>query len=453
MSEHAEVNIRTPGLYAGASDINKTVISRNITKYQPRSINNNNTASATVPNITGQVEFQFTTSNNQWTDLFNSFFLSRLTIGGPGANPGVFRHVTQNLISQAYFYINGVQCAFTNNWTVASKINKRIQFSKQYNETVHSMNYQSDCTIAVAALAEAMCTAGGNGAAGAGCNYAIASKTLPVATVAGTFTDKEYLDGFFIRDRDSCWVPPNSEIRIVLVADPSYPLKAVRTNGAAVNSATLLVNSIEFVTASVIKADPVPTDYTLKLITNSITTSLVTADCNRQLTVDPNIVKVAIAFQAQNPINNAINKTWGGEVLSYPTQTEKTDGSRALTGTQGIEALSTLQLQLGSIVNPAQAYDFATNLHREAYEQYMHLTGKTLNYENQESFLDWLTEPIFLFDFPRPVQDKSTNLTVRGTRLAPALTPQMHIVEMDEQLINFKYDPTTSACISTTTLK
>jgi hypothetical protein len=440
MSEHSECNIRTSGLYSGFSDVNKTVIARNYTKFQPRSINRVAVGAAGVPNVSGQVEFQFNTSNQQWLDLFNSYILTRYILATPADN---IMHLTQNMISQAYLYVNGVQVAFTNNWTVASRVNKRIQFAKQYNQSVHGMTYRSDATLVASAALEAVYTAGGDGAA-----------PDPVLQVppAGIFTDKEYLDGFFIRDRDSCWIPPNSEVRVVLVIDPTYPSKAARQPNNAGLQTTIDVTGIEFVVPSVIKRDPTPSEYTLKFITNQITTSTVTADCNRSLTVDPNIVKVAIAFQDDRFATAAANKTRGGEVLSYPTQNEKTDGERVITGTAGAAQLNTLQLQLGSIVNPPQAFDFATNLHREAYEQYMHLTGKTLQYESQETFMDWLTEPIYLFDFPRPIEDKATNLIVRGTRTTSA-NVAMHIMEFDLQLVNFMYDPKSGVAIATTTLK
>lgn len=450
--EHNEVNIRTPGLYTsfGGSDINKSVIARNVTKYQPSSINKLGGQAAGKPNITGQVEFTFTTSNMQWTDLFNAFFLTKYTIGAPADS---IMHLTQNMIGQAYFYLNGVQIAYTNNWTVASRANKRMQFSKQYNQSINGMTYRSDISLAKAALLEAAGAAGGDGPAGAGFQDAL-DYPITAPNPVAINTDKEYLDGFFIRDRDSCWIPPNSSVRIVLTIDPLYPLKAVRTPAATQAATTILVDQIELIMPSVMKKEAIPEEYILKFITNSITTQQVAGtDCNKNLTVDPNIVKVAIAFQSNKCATDAVNKTAGGEVLSYPNQNEKTEGTRTLTGAVGTNQLEQLQLQLGSIVNPPQAYDFNTNLHREAYEQYMYLTGKTLSFETQESFMDWLTEPIYLFDFPRPVEDKSTNLIIRAQRKAPNADVQMHIIEMDEQLVQFTYDPKSGACIGTKTLK
>lgn len=450
--EHAEVNIRAPGLLTGPQDINKTVLARNRSKYQPRSSNNNATASATVCNFSNQIEFQFTTSNMQWVDLFNSHFFTRYTIAAV-ANAGYWSHLTQNLIASAYLYVNGVQVSFTNNWTVASQINKRIQFSKQYNKSVNNVAYFSDATVAASIAAPGVA----NNSVGGGYPYP--------TMAAGTYSDKEYLDGFFIRDRDSCWIPPNSDVRIVLICDPNCYLKAKRHPAADVTTDTCLINSVEFVAYSIMKPgvpwgsgmggaemeSDDPADYVLKFITNSITSSAVGADCNRNLTVDKNIVKLAIAFQ-QAPVAAAANVI-GGENLAYATQNERTVSTTTITGTAGAAQLNTLQVQLGSIVQPPQAYDFATNLHREAYEDYMMLTGKTISYETEESYLDWLTEPIYLFDFPRTLTDTSTSLIIRATRTAGGVAPQMHIVEMDEQLVNMKYDRVTGACVSTTTLK
>jgi len=340
-----------------------------------------------------------------------------------GANTGKIYHLTQNLIGQAYLYVNGVQVAFTNNWSVASKINKRMQFSKQYNETVHEINYRAD----------------------------VVTVPIDAVTVAtGGYTDKENLDGFFIRDKHSCWIPPNCEIRLVIIVDPAAYGKASRGVAGAASTATYLINSIEFVASSLIRNIPGPIgEWVLKLVTNSITTSTVALDCNRQLTVSPNIMKVAIAFQDSAFSTLALNKVNAGDFLRHATQTERTDASLAITPDPGAQSLQTLQLQLGSIVNPPQAYNLATNLHREVYEQYMQLTGKSKVQESSESFVDWCTEPIFLFDFPRPDEDKSTNLIVRATRMGN-LTPLMHVVEMDLSVISMKFDPTSGAVIETT---
>jgi len=432
-TQYAEANVHPIGLDDPIYPPNEVAVARNITKYQPRSINNNNTASVTVCNLSGQIEFQFNTSNMQWLDLYNSYFLTRYTL--PTAGPpvyGTIQHLTQNLIGQAYLYINGVQVAFTNAWSVASKVNKRLQFSKQYNESIHEINYRSDATVAGSVILEAAY----------GLNAGSAPLPALLLGTGGIFTDKENLDGFFLRDKHSCWIPPNSEVRIVLIVDPGAFPKSTRCDHAAIPTATILINSIEFVASSLIRNIPGPIgEWVLKLVTNSITTSAAGADCNRQLTVNPNIMKTAIVFQESTATTNAlvVDKTACGDVLSYLTQNEKTDHSRTVTGVAGAAQLNTLQLQLGSIVNPPQAYDFATFLHREAYEQYMQLTGKSKSNESQESFLDWLTEPIYLFDFPRPDEDKSTNLIIRATRTAGG-TPQMHIVEMDLTVVSMKFD-------------
>lgn len=423
VDQYAESNVHPIGLSGDIYPPNEVSVARNITKYQPRSINNNATAHATICNLSGQIEFNFNTSNMQWLDLFDSYFITRYTMVNAGANTGKIYHLTQNLIGQAYLYVNGVQVAFTNNWSVASKINKRMQFSKQYNETVHEINYRAD----------------------------VVTVPIDAVTVAtGGYTDKENLDGFFIRDKHSCWIPPNCEIRLVIIVDPAAYGKASRGVAGAASTATYLINSIEFVASSLIRNIPGPIgEWVLKLVTNSITTSTVALDCNRQLTVSPNIMKVAIAFQDSAFSTLALNKVNAGDFLRHATQTERTDASLAITPDPGAQSLQTLQLQLGSIVNPPQAYNLATNLHREVYEQYMQLTGKSKVQESSESFVDWCTEPIFLFDFPRPDEDKSTNLIVRATRMGN-LTPLMHVVEMDLSVISMKFDPTSGAVIETT---
>jgi len=456
-NQYSESNVHPIGLDGSIYPPNEVAVARNITKYQPRSINNNNTASVTVCNLSGQIEFNFNTSNMQWLDLYDSYFLTRYTtVVGAGPSWGKILHLTQNTIGQAYLYVNGVQVAYTNNWTVASKINKRLQFSKQYNESMHDINYRSDVSLVAAGLFEIAAAAGGDGPIGAG--YQI-SQPVPYIQpdTAGVFTDKENLDGFFMRDKHSCWIPPNCEVRIVLIVDPNAFRKATRV-AAATPTSTCIINSIEFVATSLIRNIPGPVgEWILKFVTNQITTSTVTADCNRNLTVSPNIMKTAIVFQAPMGPGAAgdildltqAGKTAAGDVLAYVTQNEKTDTTRAITGAAGAAQLNTLQLQLGSIVNPPQAYDFATNLHREAYEQYLQLSGKSKSNESQESFFDWLTEPIYLFDFPRPDEDKSTNLIVRATRTLGAVTPQMHIVEMDLTVVSMKFDPTSGAVIET----
>ena len=276
MTEHAEVNIPLAGLYTVPQDINKSVVATSRTKYLPRSINKSATASATVSNISGQFEFQFCTSNNQWLDLFSSHFFTNYTLA---TGTGTFQQVTQNLIGSAYLYINGVQVAYTNNWSVASQVNKRIQFSKSYNKTFNNVNYDSDVSLAKGAAAYGVAT-------NVECIASYQPGFPTLVGTAGVYTDTEYLDGFFIRDRDSCWVPPNSEVRIVCIADSSALGKATK-NAAVASTTTLVFNSIEFVAYSIFKSDPVPEDYVLKLITNQITTSAVDTDANRTLTVDP----------------------------------------------------------------------------------------------------------------------------------------------------------------------
>lgn len=446
MAEHSEVNIPLAGLYTVPQDLNKTVVGSNRTKYLPRSINTGGTPTVLVTNVSGQFEFSFTTSNNQWLDLFSSHFFTRYTVTAPDANAGIYQHVMQNLIGSAYMYINGIQVAYTNNWSVASQVNKRIQFSKGYNKSFNDVNYDSDVPLATGVLAQAIANA-----------TPITQSLQPgyplaIAT-AGVYTSTEYLDGFFIRDRDSCFIPPNSEVRIVCIADASAVGKSIKSTAAA-NTSIMTINAVEFIANSVFRSDPVPEDYVLKLITNQITTSTVTADCNRTLTVDPNICKVAICFQdSALATATATGKVYGGCELGYGTQNNRTAATGILTGVAGAAQLNTLQVQLGSIVMPPQAYDFATNLFREAYDDYILATNKIRSFESQESFQDWLCEPIYLFNIPRPINDKSTNLIIRATRTAGGLTPFMHIIEMDEQLISFKYDPKTSACIATTTLK
>lgn len=456
MTEHSEVNIPLAGLYTVPQDLNKTVVGTNRTKYLPRSINLGATPSATVINVSGQWEYSFCTSNNQWLDLFSSHFFTRYTTSVVGAavagqDNQVLQQITQNLIGSAYLYVNGIQVAYTNNWSVSSQVNKRIQFSKTYNKTMNQVNYDSDVTLVAGIAALAAVTAGGSATIQPGFPMVGDSSAN-----AATRTDTEYLDGFFIRDRDSCWIPPNSEVRIVCIADAAALGKATK-NGTAAGINTYLINSIEFIANSVFRSDPVPEDYVLKLITNQITSSSVAADCNRSLTVDPNITKVAIVFQSGDFATQTVaNKVWGGCQLAYSGQNNRTFGTAAVTGVAGAEQLNNLQLQLGSIVMPPQAYDFATNLFKEAYDDYLVSTNKLKSFESQESYLDWLTEPIYLFNIPRPINDKSTNLIIRARRTSGGPLnplPLMHIIEMDEQLISFKYDPKTSACIATTTLK
>lgn len=444
---HAEVNIPLSGLYTSPQDLNKTVQATNRTKYLPRSINLATVADAAAPRITGQFEFQFNTSNNQWVDLFATRLMATYTTAAAGAGHSAFQQLMQNSIASAYLYLNGVQVAFTNNWSVASQINKRIQFSKTYNKDVHGVNYDSDVSLTT-----------GVAAYGVGTSVAsIASFNpgFPIAPdAAGIHTSVEYLDGFFVRDRDSCYVPPNTDIRMVFIADASGLAKSIRSAGAA-NSDTVVITSVELIVPSVTRSDASPTDYVLKLLTNQITTSDAVNDCNRTLTVDSNICKVAIAFQDVDiGVATTINKIYGGCQLAYANQNNRTTGTPIITGTAGTEQINTLQIQLGSVVQPVQAYNFGVNLYREAFDDYLVATNKIRSLEAEESFIDWLKEPIYLFNISRPVNDKASNLIVRGTRIAGAAAHlNMHIMEYDEQLVAFKYDQQTGACISTTTLK
>lgn len=456
--EHSEVNISSAG-FSGPSSLNKDIDAINITKYTPRSANISAPATPApvgTTNINGNVEFQFDTSSNQWIDLFNTYIFTKYVIGTTGR---AIEHITQNLISQAVLYLNGIQVSMTQNFTLAAQINRRMQFSKQYNENINGINYKSDATVAQQSGSTMLSAAATAGAAGPPVVPVLSPSIEPDRCYQiqpnGTYTDRCYLDGLFIKDRNSCWLPPNTTVRIVLTIDPLGTLKATKQPAAAVAAATTCtIQSIELVVPSIIRNQLPPSEYVLSLITNSITSSSAGSDCNRSLTINPAICKLAIAFQDPAYATASDNKVSGGHVLSYPTQNEKTDASRIITGLPGARQLDSLQIQLGSMVQPPQAYDFATNLHREAYEAYMLATHKTLSYESAESFIDWLTEPIYLFSIVRPVSEKSTNLNIRATRRnpGPAADVLMHIVEMDQQIVKFEFDQTSGACISTKTM-
>jgi hypothetical protein len=440
---------------------------QNLTFYNPRSSTISATASA-IGNgffnpVSNTLEWLFTTSNGVWLDLFNSYFRMQYTTATSDAL-SAFIHPMMNNIGQAYLYINGIQVSFTNNWTINSKINKRTCFSKKYNNAVHKMNYQSNIDLTTY---NTINTANGvyvppfNAQDGVNDTYNDLLKTNK------SFYDVEFLDGFFMRDRQNCYVPPCSEIRLVVIADPAGIRKAIKHATGAGETTTYTINNIVFVGSSIYRELPEKlTEWKLKLTTNTLTATQLVATAtaiNYNLSVSPNTTKINIAFQAPQFATVAVGteKPYTGDTLCYNditgvcTQNELPI-NRSYTGV-GLGAtvypLTTLQIQLGTSVYPQQQLDCAaTGDHTDFWLHYMRNNNKTwLTDSGDETFIDWLAEPIYTFSIIRPDSDRSTNLIVRGTLgTAPANAPFMYIISEELQIVSFTFDETSGGVVSTT---
>ena len=395
--------------YEEASTTNKTASAAHVQTYFP--ITSNITAGV----ISGQVIFELNTGFNEYLDLFKSHLSLDYTLFGAAGpaftwNPGDCP--LSNIIARGQLYINGVKVAASQNWTQDAVLSKRINFSGTYNKAVNSLT------------------------------FAVAGAIAPTPAVAGTtYIDDEYLDALFIRE-ESCIIPPNCNVRILLDIDSDYLAKMALADGWAAAPGTMSVNKLKFIAYSVVQSGAIPKEWLLKLITlNSFLSSIAGTNENKQYQVNPSIVKVALTFLStayKTPTAAGVNKIQAGNLLKYVTDTAAT-------------RLETLDFKLNNIVIPNMRWDFSHGF-KEAYINYINESAGISDAACKETFAEWQTYGmIHLANIVKPPEDKSNSLQVACSFVAqPAAF--MIITAFEEQIVKIDYNGESSAVLGTTIL-
>lgn len=396
----ADVNIRE-SFYALPEDSNKSASAAHIQVYRPLTTNVANDT------ITGQIIYEINTGFNEYLDLFKTHLeLDYEVTGAPISS--ITDAFLANIFARGQMYINGVKVAASQNWTQDSILSKRINFGRSYNAAVNGMLYAA-----------------------------------PIANVAGNYKQHEFLDALFLRTPE-CIIPPNCNVRFLFDVDADYFQKAaiLETNGVA-QSPLFDLKTLVMNVYTVVKADAVPEDWTLKLITlNSFLSTCTGTTENRQYQVSSNIVKAALTFLSTAYKTAAAAKVFAGHLLTYEND-----------GDGEARRISTLDFKLNNIVIPNTRWDF-TYGRRGAYINYLNESGGVLDPAGKETYAEWLDYrgPIYLANIVKPAGDKSNSLQINAS-FAAAPAAFMIVTSLEENIVEFKFDTKSGAVVSTNSLQ
>ena len=405
-----ESNVRDE-FYEAPELMNKTAIGAHVSTYHPTSAN---ISGAGV--ISGQVVFDISTGKGEYLDLFKTHIqLAYTTTEGAGNlfTWSLGDSPLANLFARGQLYINGKKVASSQNWTQDSILSKRVSFSRDYNASVNDIPF-------------------------------VAQKAANAAGVAVPYIDTEYLDALFIRD-ESCIIPPNCNIRLLLDIDPTYEEKmALRVRNVIVG--TMAIQQIRMIAYTVIKPEAVPSEYNINLITlNSFLSSVAQTNENRQYQVSPTIVKSAITFLSTlyNTAGQA-NKIYAGNLFKYANDV-------LATGSPGTRGLTALTFKLNNITIPNSQWNFNEG-YREAYINYVNETGGISDSAGKETFAEWLAYgPIYVANVVKPESDKSNSLQINASLAAAGAATFMITTAFEQNIVSIKYAPESGAVLSTDT--
>lgn len=399
----ADVNIRE-SFYALPEDSNKSASAAHIQVYRPLTTNVANDT------ISGQIIYEINTGFNEYLDLFKTHLeLDYETEAKTAAN--VDDAFLANIFARGQMYINGVKVAASQNWTQDSILSKRINFGRSYNAAVNGMRYTDVGLLAT--------------------------------TASSNFKQHEFLDALFLRTPE-CIIPPNCNVRFLFDVDTDYFQKAaLLATNAAGEAALFNLKTLVMNVYTVVKADAVPEDWTLKLITlNSFLSTCTGTTENRQYQVSSNIVKAALTFLSTAYKTADAAKVFAGHLLTYVD-----DGDGAA------RRISTLDFKLNNIVIPNTRWDF-TYGRRGAYINYLNESGGVLDPAGKETYAEWLDYrgPIYLANIVKPAGDKSNSLQINAS-FAAAPAAFMIVTSLEENIVEFKFDTKSGAVVSTNSLQ
>ena len=420
--------------YEPVEAVNKTAIGAHVQTYYPTTSNIDNAGK-----IAGSITFELNTGVGEYLDLFKTHLRLQYTMTGVGV-ASMGDCPLSNIIARGQLYINGKKVASSQNWTQDAILSKRITFSRAYNASVNGLTYNN--TTAPVLSTQAAVVAGNNVPAHTHTFTGPVFNSFITATAAGSYTDTEFLDALFIRD-ESCIIPPNSNVRLLLDIDAGYLLKMALLEVADPPVGALTVKSIQMVAYTVIKGGSIPEEYVMNLVTlNSFLSSVGdSTSANKQYQVSSTIVKAAVTFLGTDyaTANNA--KVHAGNILSYTDDTTTNQ-------------LVALDFKLNNINVPNTRWDFQTYGFKGAYINYINESGGISDSAGKESFAEWQRYGmIHLANIVKAESDKSNSLQVncQFTGMADAVA-FLIVTSFEENAIKFKYDPASGALLDTQTL-
>lgn len=403
-----ESNVRDE-FYEMPEAINKTAIGAHVQTYFPT------TANITAGAVSGQIVFELNTGACEYLDLFKTHLQLRYTLGGAGAAVSYGDCPLSNIFARGQLYINGKKVAASQNWTQDAVLSKRISFSRAYNRSVNGLTYNNIAPV-------------------------LPFTDGPIALPVGTYTDDEYLDALFIRD-ESCIVPPNCNVRLLLDVDSNYIAKMAVLDTQLPLAPTFAVDSIRMMAYTVVKAGGHPKEYVMNLITlNSFLSTIAGTSENKQYQVSPTVVKAAVTFLSTAYLTTGGNaKLYAGNLLNYVTDT-------------GATRLTALDFKLNNIVIPNTRWDFNTHGFREAYLNYINESGGISDAAGKESQAEWERYGmIHLANIVKSESDKSNSLQV-SCQFAAQPAAFLIVTAFEENAVKMVYEPASGALLDTQTL-
>jgi len=406
----ATENVREE-FYTEPDTTNKTASAAHVQTYYPITSN----ISGVVLN--GQVIFELHTGFNEYLDLFKTHLSLdyRLIAGaGPAFAWNAGDCPLSNMIARGQMYINGIKVAASQNWTQDAVLSKRVNFSSAYNKAINGLSYVAASTV-------------------------IATAPMPALAPGTPYIDTEYFDALFLRD-ETCIIPPNSNIRILLDIDSDYVLKMGLVNTAG--AGTIAIDKLKLVAYTVVQTGAIPKDWMIKLITlNSFLSSISGVQEQRQYQVSPSVVKVACTF-----ISDKYKTTDGAKVFAGNLLTYLNDDKGQTT------ALQTLDFKLNNIVIPNTRWDFSYGF-KEAYTNYINETGGITDASCKETFSEWENYgKIHIANIVKPAEDKSNSLQVAVSFESIKPDAFMLVTSFEEQIVKIDYNSESGAVIGTSIL-
>ena len=410
----ADSNVRDE-FYEAPMGVNKTAVGAHVQTYFPLTSNIINGVAS------GQVVFEINTGSGEYLDLKKSHLRLEYTTDAVAATSSYGDCPLSNMFSRGQLYVNGKKVAASQNWTQDAILSKRISHSKAYNNSVNRITYNN------VAAALPVFTDG------------------PVVAVINTrYIDDEYLDALFLQ-HDGAIIPPNCSVRLLVDVDTAYALKSGLLNCAAAVAPGMVINTLKFISYTVVKPGPPPPEYVLSLITlNSFLSTITGANENRQYQVSPTIVKAAVASQDLGFATVLNPKLAAGNLLQYLGDNNPIAPGVGMTG---------LDFKLNNIVIPNSRWDF-TYGYRDAYLNYIAESGGLSNDAAKETQQEWERYgKIHLCNIVKPDGDKSNSLQINASfAAAPLANTRLFVTSFEENAVVFTYDATSGALIDTQTM-
>ncbi len=371
---------------------NGSGVSNRIIELRPK------TTQITAGVLSGTIRYEYTTGAQEYVDITKLRHV--LNYYRFIDNPALLvrdDNLIDCLFNRASLYLNGKLVSSCNNFTEDTLIVKRLARGAGRNKAIGEIEFYASDVVASAAES------------------------------TGNLQSISTLDGLFMCQGESIYIPPNTDVRIEFDTDSNYLYKSLVGNENATYVLTIKELFLRF--NSIIADVQIPDNYVVKILTiNSFKTGITTASHYQQVHCKDGVVRVGVVFQS----TAATTSTLSEKYYNSPHFTWVTDEFG------GDTQLYNLYFKAGSQVIPSERVDMQTYGGKLAYHDFISENQLQLD-DSPETFEDWKNQgPIYCYRVVKSLADKVENLELNVNFKA---TPAAYSIlfSINEQIINLAY--------------